>query len=483
MALAYDDVLLIPRHSQVLPHESILHTKLTRDLSVKIPLISSAMDTVTESATAIVMAQHGGIGVIHKNMSCEDQAKHVRRVKKSESGMIADPVTISPYQTVREVREVMDRHNISGLPVVENGFLKGILTGRDLRFERDANRLVEEVMTKKVITAKATTTPEQAVEILHQYRIEKLPVLSDDGKTLIGLFTTKDIQKSKSHPEASKDSQGRLLVAAAIGAGGDYIERAEKLLEAHVDVLVIDTAHGHSEGVLQAVRKIKVTFASRNFQLIAGNVATGEATKALIEAGADAVKVGIGPGSICTTRIVAGIGIPQFTAVMQCAEAAAKFGVPIIADGGIKYSGDITKALAAGAHTVMLGSLFAGTDEAPGELVIYQGKTYKIYRGMGSIGAMNQGSKDRYFQADVHEPSKFVPEGIEGRVAYKGTLSSQIFQLLGGVKSAMGYLGTKTIQELQHHAEFVQISAAGLKESHVHDVQVTREAPNYRSDY
>lgn len=480
--LAYDDILLVPRHSQVLPHETDLTSPLTHSIQLKTPLISSAMDTVTESATAIAMAQAGGIGVIHKNLSVEDQAREVRKVKKSESGMVTDPIWVKPSDTVGDVIGIMQKYRFSGFPVVDQGQLVGIVTGRDIRFERNITRPVREVMTSKLITAPIGTSPGEAVDIMHKHRIEKLPVLAKDGKTLAGMFTIKDILKTQEHPHASKDSSGRLLVAAAIGAGGDYLNRASALCEAGVDVLVIDTAHGHSQGVLDAVKKIKQTFGSKGVQLVAGNVATAAATLALIECGADAVKVGIGPGSICTTRIVAGIGVPQFSAVLDCAKAAKSKGIPIIADGGIKYSGDVVKALAAGAGSVMIGSLFAGTDESPGELIIYQGKTYKSYRGMGSLGAMSQGSKDRYFQGNINDQGKFVPEGIEGRVAYKGPLAQQIYQLVGGIRSAMGYTGSRTVTELQTNAEFVRISNAALRESHVHDVYITREAPNYKTD-
>ncbi len=481
IGLAYDDVLLVPQHSEILPHEAKLETQFTRHLKLKIPLVSAAMDTVTEAKAAIIMAQAGGIGIIHKNLSVEDQAEEVRLVKKSESGIVKDPVTVSPDATIGEVTLIMKREKFSGFPVVENGRLVGIITGRDLRFERNPKRLVREVMTQDAITCSKNTTPDEAVEILHKHRIEKLPVLDAD-KTLIGMYTVKDIVKSKTFPNASKDSSGRLLVGAAVGAGGDYLERAEALIKAGVDVIIVDTAHGHSQGVINAVRHLRERFTGRPFDIIAGNVATPSAVRALVEAGADAVKVGIGPGSICTTRIVAGIGVPQFTAVMDCAAEGRKLGVPVIADGGIKFSGDIVKALAAGAQTVMIGSLFAGTDEAPGELIIYQGKSYKQYRGMGSLGAMRKGSRDRYFQGDVEDPGKLVPEGIEGRIPYRGTLSDTIYQLLGGIRSAMGYCGANTIDELHTRAEFVQITSAGLRESHVHDVYITREAPNYKLD-
>jgi IMP dehydrogenase len=481
IGLAYDDVLLVPQHSEILPHEAKLETQFTRHLKLKIPLVSAAMDTVTEAKAAIIMAQAGGIGIIHKNLSVEDQAEEVRLVKKSESGIVKDPVTVSPDATIGDVTLIMKREKFSGFPVVENGRLVGIITGRDLRFERNPKRLVREVMTQDVITCSKSTTPDEAVEILHKHRIEKLPVLDTD-KTLIGMYTVKDIVKSKTFPNASKDSAGRLLVGAAVGAGGDYLERAEALIKAGVDVIIVDTAHGHSQGVINAVRHLRERFTGRSFDIIAGNVATPSAVRALVEAGADAVKVGIGPGSICTTRIVAGIGVPQFTAVMDCAAEGRRLGVPVIADGGIKFSGDIVKALAAGAQTAMIGSLFAGTDEAPGELIIYQGKSYKQYRGMGSLGAMRKGSRDRYFQGDVDDPGKLVPEGIEGRIPYRGTLSDTIYQLLGGIRSAMGYCGAHSIDELHTRAEFVQITSAGLRESHVHDVYITREAPNYKLD-
>jgi IMP dehydrogenase len=480
--LAYDDVLIAPRHSQILPHETDLSSALTRTIQLKTPLVSAAMDTVTESGTAIAMAQAGGLGVIHKNLPIADQAREVRRVKKSESGMVTDPIGVKPNDTVGDVIAIMQKYRFSGFPVVDGGKLVGIVTGRDIRFEKNTGRPVHEVMTSQLITTVIGTSPGEAVDIMHKHRIEKLPVLDKDGRTLAGMFTIKDILKSQEHPNASKDSGGRLLVGAAIGAGGDYLERAAALCDAGVDVLVVDTAHGHSQGVLDCVKTIKRDFGTKGLQLIAGNVATSAATLALIDSGADAVKVGIGPGSICTTRIVAGIGVPQFSAVLECARAAMTRGIPIIADGGIKYSGDIVKALAAGAGSVMIGSLFAGTDESPGELIIYQGKTFKSYRGMGSLGAMSQGSKDRYFQGTISDQGKFVPEGIEGRVAYKGPLSQQIYQLVGGIRSAMGYTGSQTIADLQANAEFIRISNAALRESHVHDVYITREAPNYKTD-
>lgn len=482
LALTYDDVLLVPNHSTVLPSDTNLETQFTRKIRLKIPLVSAAMDTVTESKTAIVMAQAGGIGIIHKNMSVAEQAQAVRKVKKSEAGMVTDPITVSPDQTVGDIIGIMRQYNISGLPVVADNTLVGIVTGRDIRFEKNPGRKVKEVMTSNVVTTRKGVSPEEAIDILHRHRIEKLPILDDDGKTLVGLFTIKDIEKARRFPNASKDAHGRLLVGAAVGAGGDYLQRTEALLEAGADVIIIDTAHGHSQGVLDAIANVKRSFKQYEFELIGGNVATPEATLALIEAGADAVKVGVGPGSICTTRIVTGIGVPQLSAVMECAAAAATKGIPIIADGGLKFSGDVAKALAGGAHTVMIGSMFAGTDEAPGELVIYQGKSYKSYRGMGSLGAMAQGSRDRYFQGDVADAGKLVPEGIEGRVAYKGPLANTLHQILGGLRSAMGYIGAADMPQLRERARFRQITASGLKESHVHDVYITREAPNYKLD-
>jgi IMP dehydrogenase len=484
-ALTYDDVLLEPRHSKVLPVETHLDTRFTRRIRLKAPVVSAAMDTVTEAATAIAMAQMGGIGIVHKNLSVAEQAGEVKKVKKSEAGIVTDPITVNPDQTVGDVIAVMERYNISGLPVVaagSKGELVGIVTGRDIRFENNLGRRVAEVMTAKVVSCPKGTASEAAIQLMHKHRIEKLPILDTDGKTLIGLYTIKDIEKARRFPNASKDTQGRLIVGAAIGAGGDYLERCEALLIAGCDAIIVDTAHGHSQGVLDAVAQVKRQFKKYDFEVIGGNVATPEATLALIEAGADAVKVGVGPGSICTTRIVTGVGVPQLSAVMDCAAAAAKSGVPIIADGGVKFSGDVVKALAGGASTVMIGSMFAGTDEAPGEMVIYQGKSYKMYRGMGSLGAMAKGSKDRYFQGEVRDQNKLVPEGIEGRVAYKGPLSNSLYQILGGIRSAMGYLGAATITDLQERARFRRISPAGLKESHVHDVYITREAPNYKLD-
>lgn len=475
-SLSYDDVLITPCYSEVLPSEVQTHTLFSKNIKLNAPLISAAMDTVTESRVAIGMAQAGGIGVIHKNMSIEDQANEVLKVKRSESGMVTDPITVGSKQTVGEVIKIMEMRNISGLPVVDNGKLVGIVTGRDIRFETNMDRPVREVMTSNVVTAPVGTTHSEAVQILHKHRIEKLPVI--DGGALAGLYTIRDIENARRHPNAVKDSAGRLIVAAAIGVGPDSIKRAEALIAAGTDVIIVDTAHGHSLGVINTVKHLK----SRpgHFDVVAGNIATAAAVKALAEAGADGVKVGIGPGSICTTRVVAGVGVPQFSAVLQCAAEAKKHGIPVVADGGIKFSGDIVKALAAGASSVMLGGLLAGTEESPGELVIFQGKSYKSYRGMGSIGAMREGSKDRYAQADVEDAGKLVPEGIEGRVAYKGSLNDTLYQLIGGIRSGMGYIGASTISELAEKAKFVRISAASLKESHVHDVYITREAPNYK---
>ena len=481
--LAYDDVLLAPQHSKVLPDETSLATKLTRDLEIKIPLVSAAMDTVTEAPTAISMAQAGGIGIIHKNLTILQQAGEVAKVKQSEAGMVANPITVNPNDTIGDVLNVMKRVKFSGFPVVEKDKLVGIVTGRDLRFEKNYERPVKGIMTQNVVTTPKGVSPEEAVEILHKHRIEKLPVIDPDTHSLVGMYTVKDILKAEEFPDASKDEKGRLLVGAAVSTGADTLARVEALLSAGSDVIVVDTAHGHSQGVLDAIKNIKSSFGKKfEFQVIGGNIATAAATEDLIAAGVDAVKVGIGPGSICTTRIVAGIGVPQFTAVMECTQAAKKHSIPVIADGGIKFSGDIVKALAVGAQTAMIGSLFAGTDETPGELIIYQGKSYKQYRGMGSLGAMQKGSKDRYFQGDVSDTQKLVPEGIEGRIAYKGPLSTTIYQLIGGIRSAMGYMGAASIQDLQENAEFVRISSAALRESHVHDVYITREAPNYKLD-
>lgn len=483
-ALTFDDVLLLPGYSEVLPSHVSLATKLTKKISLKIPLLSAAMDTVSESKTAIVLAQEGGLGVIHKNLTIKDQAFEVEKVKKSEWGMILDPVTIEPGARIGQVLELMRTFKISGVPVTvkESGGLKlvGIITNRDLRFETDLQELVESRMTKApLITVPEGTTLEQAKSMFRQHRVEKLPVVNSAGY-LKGLITIKDLKKQQAYPNANKDGFGRLVVGAAVGVGEECVARSSSLVEAGVDVLFVDSAHGHSKGVLDAVAGLKKKFGDR-VEVVGGNVATYEGTKALIQAGADAVKVGIGPGSICTTRVVAGIGVPQLYAVAEAARASREFGVPIISDGGIKYSGDITKAVAAGANSVMIGSLFAGTDEAPGEIVLYGGRSYKTYRGMGSLGAMAQaqGSKDRYFQADV-EVGKLVPEGIEGRVPYRGSLSFNVHQLLGGLRAGMGYCGAPTIAALQSGAKFIRITNSGLTESHPHDVDITKEAPNYR---
>ncbi len=480
-ALTFDDVLLVPAFSEVLPRDVDVATRLTAAIALRMPLVSSAMDTVTEAATAIRMAREGGIGFLHKNMSIADQAREVTRVKKAESGIVVDPVTIGPDRRLEDALALMRHHRISGLPVVDADHRPvGILTNRDVRFERNLAQRVGDVMTRKLITVGDGVGLEAAKELLHKNRIEKLLVVADDGR-LKGLITIKDIEQAEAHPLAAKDELGRLRCGAAVGVGGDREARIDALLAAGCDLICIDTAHGHSAGVLEAVRETRRNFPK--MQLVAGNVATGAATLALIEAGVDAVKVGVGPGSICTTRIVAGVGVPQLTAIADAVAAAkAAGGVPIIADGGIKYSGDVAKALAAGASTVMIGSLFAGTDEAPGEIILYQGRSYKSYRGMGSIGAMREGSKDRYFQDDVEAsaPQKLVPEGIEGRVPYKGPLRESIYQLVGGLRSSMGYLGCATIEQLGREAQFVRISSSGLRESHVHDVIITKEAPNYR---
>lgn len=477
--LTFDDVLLIPAYSEILPGETDTSTRFSRRINLKIPLCSSAMDTVTEAALAIALAQQGGIGVIHKNFSVKQQAEEVDKVKRSESGMIVDPVTIRDNALVSEALNIMERFRISGVPVVdENGFLVGIITNRDLRFETRANIPVSEVMTKQpLVTVPVGTTLDEAKVKLQRHRIEKLLVVDDDGH-LKGLITVKDIQKAIRYPNAAKDDLGRLRCAAAIGATGDFLERAEALINSRVDAIVIDTAHGHSSRVIEAVRKVKGKFPE--MEVIAGNVATGEATQELIKAGVDAVKTGVGPGSICTTRIVTGAGVPQITAVIECVKAAKDSGVPIIADGGVKFSGDVIKAIVAGADSVMIGSLFAGTEEAPGEVILYQGRNFKTYRGMGSIGAMKKGSSDRYAQEGTVADSKFVPEGIEGRVAYKGTVAEMVTQLVGGLRSGMGYTGCKNIKELQENAKFIRITTAGLRESHVHDVIITKEAPNYR---
>ncbi len=477
-ALTFDDITLIPDYSEVLPVETNVATLLTREIPMRIPLVSAAMDTVTESDTAISMAREGGLGIIHRNMSIEAQAQEVTKVKKSESGMIVDPVTVSPDQQIGDVFKLMERFRISGVPVVKGDQLVGIITNRDLRFETDETRKVSELMTKdNLVTAKVGISLEDSKKLLQQRRIEKLLVVDNDGR-LKGLITIKDIMKIKKYPNASKDHLGRLRVGAAVGVGKDLIQRAAALKNAGADVIVVDSAHGHSRNVLEGVWTIKSEFP--DLQLIAGNVATAAGAEALIKAGADAIKVGVGPGSICTTRIVAGVGVPQVTAILECSKSARRLGIPIIADGGIKYSGDIVKALAAGADNVMIGGLFAGTDESPGESILYQGRSYKVYRGMGSLGAMREGSRDRYFQEDVFEPKKLVPEGIEGKVPYRGPISDVVHQLVGGLRAGMGYLGCATLEELRTRANMMRITSAGLKESHVHDVIITKEAPNYQ---
>ena len=499
-ALTFDDVLLVPSYSEVVPTQVSTQTQLTRNITLNTPLMSAAMDTVTESRLAIAMAQQGGLGVVHRNLTIAQQAGEIDKVKRSESGMIVDPVTISPEQPISDALELMRRFKISGVPVTKNGRLVGILTNRDLRFVSRTDIPIDDVMTKEnLITVPVGTTLEQAEEILHQHRVEKLLVVND-GYELKGLITVKDIQKKLKYPNASKDEKGRLRVAGAIGATGDFLERAAELIAMRVDALAIDSAHGHSSRVLEAVREVKKRFPDTD--LLAGNVATYDGAMALIDAGADAVKVGIGPGSICTTRMVTGAGMPQITAIAEASRAAAKHGIPIIADGGIKYSGDLTKAIAAGANVVMIGSLFAGVDESPGETILYQGRSFKAYRGMGSLSAMSQGSGERYFQSaedmsntPAERPSitaretsgqnrlaKFVPEGIEGRVPHRGPLEAMVYQLVGGLRSGMGYLGCGTIEELQTNARFIRISNAGLRESHVHDVIITREAPNYHAE-
>lgn len=479
LGLTFDDVLLVPAESAVLPRDTDIKTRLTDRIELNIPLLSSAMDTVTESRTAIAMAQEGGMGFIHRNMPVAAQAAQVEKVKKFESGMITDPITVRPDQKIAEAREIMHKYGISGLPVTQHGRLVGILTNRDLRFEKRLDRPVSEVMTKEnLVTARLGVDLDEAKETLHRHRIEKLLVV-DEKLQLKGLITVKDIEKKSQFPFACKDEGGRLRVGAAIGVGPDSEERVEALVRAGVDVIVVDTAHGHSKNVLDAVRFIRRHHPDLN--LLAGNVATEEGTSALIEAGVNGVKVGVGPGSICTTRVVSGVGVPQITAIASCATAAARHNTPVISDGGIKYSGDITKALAAGAHSVMIGSLFAGTEESPGETILYQGRTYKVYRGMGSLGAMKEGSKDRYGQADVDEEAKLVPEGIEGQVPYKGSLSFNIHQLVGGLRAGMGYLGCRTVADLRSKARFIRITLAGFKEGHVHDVFITKEAPNYRA--
>jgi IMP dehydrogenase len=476
-ALTFDDVLLVPAYSEVLPKDVDVSTRLTRRITLRCPLLSAAMDTVTESATAIAMARTGGIGIVHKNLDIESQAREVLRVKRSESGMVADPLTITAGHTLREALELMRLHGFSGLPVVEGQRPVGILTSRDVRFETELDQKVGDVMTKNPITVPKGISVDEAKRVLHKHRIEKLLVVDGDGK-LLGLITVKDILKADTNPDANKDESGRLRVGAAVGTSPDTMDRVAALVSAGVDVIIVDTAHGHSKMVIDTVRRVRGQW--QDLQIIAGNIATAAAYRALAEAGADGVKVGIGPGSICTTRVVAGVGVPQISAILDVASAKAEVGIPVIADGGIKYSGDVVKALAAGADSVMIGSMFAGTDEAPGELVLYQGRSYKVYRGMGSIGAMKAGSKDRYFQAATTEERKLVPEGIEGRVPYRGPLTDSIYQLVGGLRSGMGYCGAHTIGDLQRNAQFRRISSQGLRESHVHDVIITKEAPNYR---
>ena len=488
-ALTFDDILLVPQHSQVLPYQVDVSTQFTRRIRLNVPLVSAAMDTVTESRLAIAMAQHGGLGIIHKNLSIEEQTSEVDRVKRSESGMIVDPITLSPSHRIHEALDLMQKYRISGVPITDDGSkegrLVGILTNRDLRFETNVSRPIADIMThENLITVPVGTTLDGAREILHKHKVEKLLVVDREFR-LKGLITVKDIQKAVKYPNASKDALGRLRCGAAVGVARDTMERAEGLVGASVDVLVVDTAHGHSQGVLDMVKRIRQRFP--DVELVAGNVATAGGTLALIDAGVDAVKVGIGAGSICTTRVVAGIGMPMISSIMECARAAASRGVPVIADGGIRFSGDITKALAVGASTTMIGNLFAGTDESPGELILYQGRSFKEYRGMGSIGAMRRGSRDRYFQDDFDLDSpaageKLVPEGIEGRVAHKGSVAAMIHQLVGGLRAGMGYCGSATINDLQADAVFVRITAAGFRESHVHDVAITKEAPNYRSE-
>ncbi len=480
-ALTFDDVLLLPGRSRVLPREVDTTTVFSRNVKLNIPIVSAAMDTVTDARLAIALAQEGGIGIIHKNLTIEAQALEVDKVKRSESGMIVDPITITSDRPVREAMDIMRQYRISGVPVVEGRRLVGILTNRDLRFEEDADRDVSSLMTREnLVTVSGKVTLEKAREILHRHRIEKLPVVDKRGN-LVGLITIKDIEKTMKYPNASKDSLGRLRVGAAVGVGREAERRAARLQEAGVDVIVIDTAHGHSQSVVATLKGLKKIL-GRQTDIVAGNIATPEAVRDLVKAGADAVKVGIGPGSICTTRVVAGVGVPQITAITTCSREARKAGVPVIADGGIKFSGDITKALAAGADSIMIGSLFAGVEESPGEKILYQGRSYKVYRGMGSIGAMAAGSKDRYFQEDEYSESKFVPEGVEGRVPYKGSLSESVHQLVGGLRAGMGYTGSATISQLQKKGRFIRMSPAGLRESHVHDVVITKEAPNYRFD-
>ena len=479
-ALTFDDIILLPNYSEVLPVETDVGTMLTREIKMRIPLVSAAMDTVTESDTAISIAREGGIGIIHRNMSIAAQAQEVNKVKKSESGMIVDPVTVDPDQQIGDVFDLMSKYRISGVPVVRGDQLVGIITNRDLRFETDRTIRVADIMTKdNLITAPMGISLEDSKRLLQKNRIEKLLVVDEAGR-LKGLITIKDIMKIKKYPNASKDHLGRLRVGAAVGIGNDMLARATALRSAGADVIVVDSAHGHSHNVVETVKTIRAEFAG--IQVIAGNVATAEGAEALIKAGADGVKVGVGPGSICTTRIVAGVGVPQVSAIIECAKVARAKGIPIIADGGVKYSGDIVKALATGGDSVMIGSLFAGTDESPGETILYQGRSYKVYRGMGSLGAMREGSKDRYFQDDVFEPKKLVPEGIEGRVPYRGPVSDIVHQLIGGLRAGMGYLGCATLGELRIKSKMARITSAGLRESHVHDVIITKEAPNYQVD-
>jgi IMP dehydrogenase len=480
-ALTFDDVLLVPAHSTVLPREVSLATQLTKQIRLNIPLLSAAMDTVTEARLAIALAQVGGMGIIHKNMSIEMQASRVSRVKRFESGVVIDPVTIHPHMTVRDVIALTRQHKISGLPVLQDGKVVGIVTNRDLRFETNLDQAISNVMTPqdRLVTVREGASREEIMGLLHKHRLERLLVIGDDFE-LKGLITVKDIQKSSDHPLACKDSKGRLRVGAAVGVGDGTDERISALVEAGVDAIVVDTAHGHSQGVLDRVQWAKTRYP--DLQVIGGNIATASAALALVDAGADCVKVGIGPGSICTTRIVAGVGVPQITAISNVAEALAKSGTPFIADGGIRFSGDISKAIAAGAHSVMLGGMFAGTEEAPGEVELFQGRSYKSYRGMGSVGAMQKGSSDRYFQDNEGNADKLVPEGIEGRVPYKGSVLAVIHQLMGGLRASMGYVGCSSIEQMRNKAEFVQITAAGMRESHVHDVQITKEAPNYHID-
>ncbi|AIY42562.1 Inosine-5'-monophosphate dehydrogenase [Collimonas arenae] len=480
-ALTFDDVLLVPAYSDILPKDTTLKTRLSRNIDINIPLLSAAMDTVTEARLAIAMAQEGGIGIIHKNLTAQEQAREVSRVKRFESGVVRDPITIPPNMRIREVMALSELHGISGFPVVEGNRLVGIITNRDLRFEEELDAEVSAKMTPrdKLVYVKDGADLSEAKRLMNKHRLERVMVVNDAFE-LRGLITVKDIQKSTSHPLASKDSQGKLRVGAAVGVGADNEERIELLVKAGVDVIVVDTAHGHSKGVLDRVKWVKQNFPQ--VEVIGGNIATAAAAKALADHGADGVKVGIGPGSICTTRIVAGVGVPQISAISNVAQALKGTGIPCIADGGIRFSGDIAKALAAGASTVMMGSMFAGTEEAPGEVILFQGRSYKSYRGMGSLGAMSDGSADRYFQDSANKADKFVPEGIEGRVPYKGSVLTILYQLIGGVRSSMGYCGCATIDELREKAEFVEITSAGMRESHVHDVQITKEAPNYRTD-